>query len=138
MMLTDTTAYTFEMVPDQDALLFSWKPVAGLKAALFRTAISEFAHLCLKHRPVRGVIDAQQLDQDSSAFAWLRGSTEDEVEPYDEWWEREIFPLYIQAGLEKLAVATGDPNAPGEVPVPPNDAALRMGYFHQLKHAYAW
>ncbi|WP_299748030.1 hypothetical protein [uncultured Tateyamaria sp.] len=138
MIFANETAYRFEKLNDQDTLLFSWKPAPGVDPALFRRAISGFARLCKEHRPSRGVIDAQDLDQSSSAFAWLRGSEEDQLESYDAWWAREVLPVYVQAKLDKLAVVTGDPSAPGEIPVPNNTAQFRMGYFHSLQDALSW
>ena len=138
MILANETAYYFEKTENNDTLLFSWKPNVTVDVAQFRMAISEFAQLCLKHRPQRGVIDAQQLDQTGTGFAWLRGSKEGQPDSYDEWWAREILPVYVQAGLAKLAVATGDPNAPGEVPIPDTSGAFRMGYFFGLDDAHAW
>ena len=138
MIIANETAYRFEMLDDRNTLLFSWKPLRGVDPALFRKAISEFAQLCKEHRPARGVIDAQALDQSSSAFAWLRGAEEGQSETYDDWWARDILPVYVQAELKKLAVATGNPDAPGEIPVPDNAGVFRMGYFYSLEDALSW
>lgn len=138
MILHDNDAYVFEELEQDRVLLFTWKHVPGLGIELFKDAILEFAALCRKHEPAKGVIDACQLDQSSPAVAWLRGQASEEAQPYDDWWAREVLPIYISASLGQLAVATGDPGAPGEVPKPQRDAALRMGYFPDLDAARAW
>jgi len=48
-----------------------------------------------------------------------------------------IVPLYHNAGLVRLGVATGDPDSPGEVPSPP-DVTFKMGYFHDSEAAANW
>ncbi len=51
---------------------------------------------------------------------------------------REIVPVYHEAGIASLAVATGDPNAPGELADIPPGVNFRMGYFPDLASAMRW
>jgi len=51
---------------------------------------------------------------------------------------REIVQVYNDAGVVSLAVATGNPQAPGELPqVPPGDE-FKIGYFNGLDDATGW
>lgn len=85
------------------------------------------------------VIEAADLDQSSPAVAWLHGNnSETQTEDYMTWWTREIVPLYHDAGIVSLAVDTGDPNAPGELPKIPPEVNFRIGYFPNLEAAMQW
>lgn len=131
--------YSFVANEDDTALLFDWKHVPGLSVRDFQKGIAEFAALCRARSPRHPVIDASALDQGSAAVAWLRGqdgATGDDL--YVAWWMREIVPVYHEAGIASLAVATGDPNAPGELADIPPGVNFRMGYFPDLASAIRW
>lgn len=135
----ENNQYSFVLSEDQQALLFDWKHVKGLSAQDFRKGIADFAGQCKKHKPARAVIDATQLDQTSPAVAWLRAKNADtNEEAYGQWWAREIVPVYHAAGVSSLAVATGDPNAPGELTNLPPEVHFKVGYFPDLETALQW
>lgn len=137
--LEDNAAYGFELSEDRKTLLFTWKRVEGLSVAIFKKGILEFAELCQSHGPAYAVINAAALDQMSPAVAWLRSQEGvSEPEDYNSWWMREIVPLYRVAGVSSLAVATGDPKAPGELSDLPPAVSFRMGYFPDLETSLAW
>lgn len=137
--LEDNAACHFELSEDGRILLFTWKRVEGLSVALFKRGIADFAQLCQSHRPDYAVIDAAALDQASPAVAWLRSQdSASESEDYNSWWMREIVPLYRDAGVSSLAVATGDPGAPGELSDLPPAVSFRMGYFPDLETSLEW
>ncbi len=132
-------AYGFNLTEDGKVLLFTWYHVPGLSVALFQSGITDFARRCKAHKPSYAVINASALDQNSPAVAWLRShAAESEVEDYNSWWGREIVPLYHDAGITGLAVATGDPNAPGELPGLPPELRFKVGYFPDLETSLAW
>ena len=136
-VLDEHTQYRIIHSPDESVLLFDWKPTPGLAAADFAQGITAFAEQCRRHNPQRAVIDAQQLDQQSSAVKWLRGQGDLNGEDYRTWWAREIVPRYQEAKIAVLTVATGDPNAPGRIPSP-DGAGFAIGYFTDLKQAMNW
>ncbi len=137
--IAETAQYSFSQADNTEALLFTWKPTNGLGAQDFRAGIAAFADLCKTRRPTRAVIDARALDQASPAVAWLRGHDDGtEAETYNAWWLREIVPAYHAAGIASMAVATGDPNAPGEIPSPAPEVHFKIGYFPDLDTASAW
>lgn len=136
--ITENEAYSFTRLENEQALLFTWKHVPGLEVAVFRTGIVEFAKLCAELRPQKGIIDATKLDQESPAVAWLRGQSATAEEAYDAWWMREIVPTYNACHLAGLAVATGDPSAPGELPNMPEAVAFKVGYFADLETSLNW
>lgn len=85
------------------------------------------------------VIDATKLDQNSPAIGWISGRQKFEnEEDYMPWWAREIIPKYNNSGIATLAVATGNPNASGELSEQPPGVRFRMGYFKQLGEAKKW
>lgn len=130
--------YRFVQSADKGTLLFEWKHVAGLKPQDFRRGIVAFADLCKVHKPACAAIDASLLDQSSPAVAWLRAQdVAGEAEDYQSWWMREIVPAYHDAGVARLAVGTGDPNAPGELPGIPG-VTFKIGYFADIGTALAW
>lgn len=136
--IEDIAQYRISQSADKKTLLFEWKPVAGLKTQEFRKGISAFARQCENRRPVYAVIDASKLDQSSPAVSWLRAQRlEEEREDYKTWWMREIVPVYHEAGILCLAVGTGDPNAPGELPSSPG-VDFRIGYFPDVDTALNW
>jgi len=54
------------------------------------------------------------------------------------WWTREVMPLLNDAGIVSLAVGTGDPNAPGELPEDPPGVKFKMGYIPNFDIAMQW
>ncbi|MFV1991357.1 MAG: hypothetical protein ACC652_11530 [Acidimicrobiales bacterium] len=137
-LIEDHEQYSIELTEDRDTLTFSWKFVAGLSAEHFADGIVRFADQCNAHKPTRAAIVAMALDPDSPAMGWLRSAEKvDGREEYDPWWAREIVPVYHEAGIAGLGVATGDPNAPGEVETPPG-VNFKMGYFNDLAAVLAW
>ena len=138
-MIDENSHYSFVLSEDKQTLLFSWKPIAGLSAQDFRRVIAAFADQCKKYRPTHAVIDATALDQTSPAVAWLRAQNIDaEEEAYAKWWAREIVPVYHDAGISSLAVATGDPNAPGELANLPPGVNFKIGYFPDVETTLQW
>ena len=128
----------FRMVRDAGAgvVLLAWRAVPGLGIDAFRQALTAFAEQCGRHRPRQALIDASRLDPDCPALRWVRGDS-DNPEAYAAWWAREMVPAYNAAGFAALAVATGNPNAPGPVDVP-EEATFKMGYFNDLDAASDW
>ncbi len=136
-ILSDTEQYRLVLRGD-DVLLFDWKSVKGLSASDFRQGILAYAQQCQQHGPAKAVINAMVLDQTSEAIAWLRGDNSHQNESYDDWWAREIVPLYHSGNIATLAVATGDPNAPGELPNVPSFVKFKIGYFPDLQSSLQW
>lgn len=130
--------YSISLSGDRETLLFSWNHIPGLTARDFANGITDFASLCVSLHPSRAVFDARQLDQESQAIHWLdgRGPVEG-FDAYDTWWVRTVVPLYNEAGIGSLTVATGDPNAPGEIPTR-DGAHFQMGYFTDVVAASNW
>jgi len=127
--------YTISLSDDGTMMLFDWIQNSGLSALDFAQGITDFAGQCVAHQPARAVVDARHLDQESEAFSWLRGQIQiDGLDAYDPWWMQTIVPLYHDAGIAAMAVATGDPTAPGEVPTPP-EVNFQIGYFPDLESA---
>jgi hypothetical protein len=127
--------YSISLSNDGTMLLFDWSQTRGLSALDFSQGITDFARQCITHVPARAVIDARHLDQESEAFSWLRGQTQVEgLDAHDPWWMQTIVPLYHDAGIAALAVATGDPTAPGLVPTPP-EVNFQIGYFPDVESA---
>ncbi|MGH1541196.1 MAG: hypothetical protein ACRBHB_12290 [Arenicella sp.] len=138
-VLENNDYYTFYLTEDDAVLVFDWKPIKGLSINSFQSAIAEFAAQCEQHKPTRAVIDAAALDQQSPAVAWLRGQNNEEGEPeYLSWWMSNIVPHYNNAGILSLAVGTGDPNAPGELPEAGPEVNFKMGYFQDFATAIQW
>ena len=137
-VVEDHANYTISTSTDGTSVLVDWKPVNGLTAADFAASITSFATHCQTRRPFRAVIDARQLDQSSQATAWLRAQIDvEDLEPYQTWWETMIVPLYNDAAIGSLTVATGDPNAPGQIPTP-DAAKFAVVYFTDLETARTW
>jgi len=138
-LIEDTNKCRFSQSLDAQMLLLEWKTVPGLLVEDFADGISQLAEHCQDHKPSHVVIDARKLDQDSAAVAWLRGEGSDaNGDSYQTWWMRDIVPAYNTAGIISLAVATGDPNAPGELPEIPPGVDFRIGYYHDLASAVDW
>lgn len=134
--IDDHDQYTIARVGD--AVLLAWKETPGLSADDFASGITRFATHCEQGKPTRAVIDARRLDQTSQATSWLRNQeTVDGLDPYQTWWEREIDPRYNAAGIDSMAVATGDPNAPGQIPSP-TSAHFAVAYLSDLDAARTW
>ena len=137
--IEENEQYKFVLAENKATLIFSWNHIEGLSAESFRAGIAGFAAQCKAHKPQRAVIDAAALDQGSPAVAWLRGQDADTgKEDYMTWWAREIRPLLNEAGIGSLAVGTGDPNAPGELPEVPPGVNFKIGYFPTLESAMQW
>jgi len=120
-------------------LLFTWKHIEGLSVDDMANGITEFANQCKAIKPGRAVIDARQLDPNCAALAWVSGQKIDENQgEYNAWWLREIVPLYNAAGISGLAVATGNSQAPGELPQVPAGVEFNMGYFNGFDDAMIW
>lgn len=124
---------------DGAELFFDWKNIPGISIADFKSGVAEFARQCEVHKPKSAVIDATKLDQSSPAVAWVTGRQKfANEEDYMPWWVRDIIPKYNNAGIGTLAVATGNPNASGEVSEQPPGFNFRMGYFKDLGGAKQW
>lgn len=137
-LIANNEQYRFVQSADTKTLLFEWKHIAGLKTHDFRNGIAAFAEHCKVHEAAYAAIDASLLDQDSPAVAWLRGQdVAEETEDYQTWWRRDIVPIYNDAGVVALAVGTGDPNAPGELPAV-QGVGFKIGYFPDIDAALGW
>jgi len=137
--LEENNQYSFVLSDEKETiLLFTWKHVPGLSGSDFQAGIAAYAKLCEIHKPTKAVIDASSLDQASQAIAWLRGNNDGMSEDYNTWWTRAIVPVYHKAGILALSVATGDPNAPGELPNVPPGVEFKIGYFPDLDAAMSW
>jgi len=137
-VLDNGDQYRIVLASDEKTVLFDWKNVEGIGVQEFGKGIAAFAGQCRTHRPTRAVIDARKLDRNSDALSWVSGqATPPGEEKYETWWAREIVPVYHEAGIAGLAVATGDPDAPGEVDTPPG-VKFKMGYFAGLEDALDW
>ncbi len=137
-LIANTEQYRFAQSADAKTLLFEWKHIAGLGAQDFRDGIAAFAEQCRVHRASYAAIDAALLDPSSPAVCWLRGQdVAGETEDYQTWWIRDIVPVYHDAGVQCLAVGTGDPNAPGELPSV-QGVDFRIGYFADIDAALGW
>ena len=120
-IVEDVAQYRTVLTEDEKALVLSWKHVAELSIEDFRMGVIRFASQCKTHKPARAVIDARKLDPAGDSLAWVSGQKKfTNEEEYAPWWTREIVPIYHEAGIASLAVATGNPNAPGELAeIPP-------------------
>jgi len=137
-MLDNGDQYRIVLASDEKTLLFDWKNVEGIGVQDFSKGIATFAGHCRTHRPTLAVIDARKVDPDSDALGWVSGrATPPGEETYETWWAREILPVYQESGIAGLAVATGDPNAPGEVDGP-SEANFKTGYFNSVEDALDW
>ncbi len=127
-----------EAAAGAQTLMMTWVHEPGLSAYEFAAGIRQFARQCAELHPERAVIDARQLDQSCEGVTWLRGQADvDGLADYEPWWAQTAVPLYREAGISWLVVATGDPNAPGEIPAPPK-VSFRIGYVTDLEQALAW
>ncbi|MGI9450173.1 MAG: hypothetical protein ACR2QH_06000 [Geminicoccaceae bacterium] len=137
--IEENAHYSITSDDENGTLVFSWKPVAGLGIRDMQDGIATFAGQCKLRKPAQAVIDARKLDPDSPARAWVSSQkTFPGQEDYGPWWSREIVPVYNDAGIASLAVATGDPNAPGEIASAPPGVTFKMGFFPNLDAAMRW
>jgi len=124
---------------DGQTLFLAWKSVPGLLVQDFAEGVSKLAMQCGIRQPKYAVIDAQKLDPTSPAVAWLRGEgTDANGDNYQTWWMRDIVSAYNDAGIVSLAVATGDPSAPGELQETPPGVNFKIAYFPELSAATTW
>lgn len=138
-LIEENDHYSITLDEENEALVFSWKHVAALSIQDMQNGIAEFAGQCRTQRPAHAVIDARKLDADSPARAWVSSQkTFPGQEEYGPWWVREIVPVYCDASIASLAVATGDPNAPGEITGVPPGVTFKMGFFPDLDAAMRW
>lgn len=138
-VIADKQNFRLILVENEDTIEFLWKRNDQLSATEFQQGILSFAQQCQHYAPNHALIDATLLDPQSQAIMWLRDQIEDQtIENYDQWWNREIVPLYHKAKITHLAIGTGDPNAPGELPAMAPDIRFRMGYFPDLSSARSW
>ena len=137
-VIEDHEHYSIVASEDQQSLVFNWKFVKGLGAEGFAAGIEQFAFQCKTHRPARAVIDARSLDPASPAMGWLRSQLVVEgLEPYEPWWANAVLPIYHEARISGLGIATGDPDAPGEVGTQPG-VNFKMGYFTDVDAVLSW
>ena len=137
-LLKKTDLLEIYTLPNTKILLMDWHYFEGLSTKIFRDAISEFAELCMEHGPKKAVIDATELDPKSPAVNWLRGDNANEEQAYGDWWLSRIAPKYRQANIDVLAVATGDPNAPGEIDAYGPNLGFKVAYLNDLDDAMNW
>ena len=131
--------YTISSLDNGQMLLFVWKQIADLSLENFKAGVASFANQCKKHRPKRIVFDARMLASHLDLIGWISGRKKiDNEETYSSWWLQNIVPSYHEVGILSLAVATGDPSAPGELPNKPEGVNFKVGYFPDLESALAW
>lgn len=138
-VVEDIEQYSVVLAEDKKTLLLNWKRVTGLSIEDFRMGVVRFADQCKTHKPIRAVIDARKLDPGEDPVAWVSGQKKfTNEEEYAQWWTREIVPIYHEAGIASLSVATGNPNAPGELAEVPPGVNFKIGYFDDLESAMQW
>lgn len=117
---------------EEKMVFFEWKQIPDLSIEDFKQGIIHFAKNCKTVQPKKIVFDARMLNPDGAPFGWVTGQKNFEgQEDYNSWWFRDIVPIYHQSKVEKLYVATGDPNAPGIIdPIP--GVNFEIGYFADL------
>jgi len=131
--------YTISQSGDNSELSLNWAHVEGLSISDFKQGIAKFSVQCETNKPSRAVIDARSVDHQSPAFAWLSGQEKfEDQEEYMSWWMREVVPNYNDAKITSLAVATGNPQAPGELNEVAPEIHFKMGYFNSLEDARNW
>lgn len=143
MNLSDTTKIVetalYSIIQSGTSLLFTWKQAEYFSVDAMARGISEFANHCKDIRPKNAVIDARLVDPQSPALGWVSGQQKvDGQEDYNTWWMREIVPLYHDAKIESLGVATGNPQAPGELMETLEGVNFKIGYFDGLDDASNW
>jgi len=143
-MQTNTTVakteqYNIVFDKGNSTLLLNWEKMAGLDIENFKEGIIKFAKHSQTYKPEHVLIDARSLDPDGDPLAWVSGHKAfANVEEYNSWWLREIVPAYHEARIVSLGVATGNPNAPGELPQVPPGANFKIGYFDDLDSVIKW
>ena len=137
--IEENSQYKINQSVDNSELSFNWDHVEGLSINDFKKGIAQFATQCEANKPNRAVIDARNLDQHSPAIAWLSGQEKfADEEDYMPWWIREVVPNYNDAKITSLAVATGNPQAPGELKEMAPEVGFKVGYFNSLDDARNW
>ncbi len=137
--ITEDPQFSFTLLEETGQMVHTWNLIPGLAASDFARGIEAFARTCADMRPRLAVIDAEALDPESPAVAWLRGQRPaGTTEDYQTWWARIIVPIYNGAGVDALVVGTGDPNAPGELTDLPPAVAFRVVYLPSTKEALDW
>jgi hypothetical protein len=137
-LVDDHKHYSCVLSSNGEVLLLAWKKHEQLNVQDFRDVVADFAGQCKTHKPARAVIDARGVDPDTAALGWVSGRKKVAgEEEYMAWWAREVIPVYNDSGISSLAVATGNPNAPGETPAPPV-AKFKTGYFNDVESALSW
>ncbi len=135
--ITTHELYTISTDGDATVALLTWNGVAGMAAKDFADGILKFAEGCLAHEVDKATIDATELDQQCQAVRWLRGTESvDGLDEYNPWWMENIVPIYNDAGVRALVVATGDPNAPGELDQP-EQVQFAVHYLTTLEESLA-
>ena len=136
--LEENEDYKIVLSGDETAILLAWSATPGLSGARFAEGITAVAAASVEHSPTKVVIDARNLDSFSEAVGWLRGQRAvSGFKSYMEWWTETIVPLYDKSGMDSLSVATGDPEAPGEIPAP-EGSNFRIAYVEDLLTASTW
>ncbi|SRR6266446_1755258 len=131
--------YTVIQSGDGSELCLNWNHIDRLSINDFKKGITEFVNQCKTHKPIHAVIDARNLDKNSPAFGWVSGQQKFEgEEEYMSWWTREVAPGYNNSRIATVAVATGNPNSPGELNELPQGVNFKMGYFNSLEDARNW
>ncbi|MBI3524716.1 MAG: hypothetical protein HY066_09335 [Betaproteobacteria bacterium] len=137
--IKESDQYTVVKSGDGSELCFTWSHTEGLGLGDFKKGIIEFVNQCKTHRPIHAVFDARRLDKDSPAFGWVSGQQKFEgEEEYMSWWTREVAPGYNSSKIATLGIATGNPEAPGEIPKPPPGVDFKLGYFNSLEDVRNW
>jgi len=136
--IQDNDFFVIKLNESISALKLLWKKNDKLDINTFKKGIVEFANSNKVHKPQKAIIDAHNLDPQGDPFGWVSGQKEIEgVEEYNSWWGREIAPILNESQILGLAVATGDPNAPGEIPAP-EGVNFKIAYFTDFNQLLAW
>jgi hypothetical protein len=100
--------YAFDLDERASLLSFNWtEKSASMTDHDYKQALREYAHLMVKHRARRALIDLRK-------FRYRLG----DADGLAAWWANEIVPLYNQAGLERFAfvLPEGEQAPPDETP----------------------
>ncbi len=133
IVLMENNQYAISSVDNY--LLLHWKKEKSLSIGDFKKGIIQFAGHCRKEQTNKAVINATMLDPNGEAVGWVSGQKGiDAEEMYNAWWIREVVPIYHDAGLNLLSVATGNPNSPGIVSMPV-DVNFTVAYLATIEEA---
>lgn len=137
-VIKENEFFVIKLNESASALKLAWKKNSQLDIMEFKEGITAFAESNNTYKLERAIIDARHLDPNGDPFGWVSGQKKIEgVEEYNSWWSREIAPILNESQILGLGVATGDPNAPGEIPTP-EVASFKIAYFTDFDQVLGW